>query len=76
GSADKDEILQRLNSLVGKPIKVRILDATTISSALQLRDVFLLFLTVSYTNRNLSSHQTSVYFFPSQPLKVLYTQDK
>ena len=27
GSADKDEILQRLNSLVGKPIKVRILDA-------------------------------------------------
>lgn len=28
GSADKDEILQRLNSLVGKPIKVRILDAS------------------------------------------------
>ena len=27
GSADKDEILQRLNSLVGKEIKVRILDA-------------------------------------------------
>ena len=27
GSADKDEILQRLNSLVGKTIKVRILDA-------------------------------------------------
>ncbi len=27
GSADKDEILQRLNALVGKPIKVRILDA-------------------------------------------------
>ena len=27
GSADKDEILQRLNSLVGKSIKVRILDA-------------------------------------------------
>jgi len=27
GSADKDEILQRLNSLVGKAIKVRILDA-------------------------------------------------
>ena len=27
GSADKDEILQRLNSLVGKQIKVRILDA-------------------------------------------------
>ncbi len=27
-SADKDEILQRLNSLVGKPIKVRILDAS------------------------------------------------
>lgn len=27
GSADKDEILQRLNSLVGKPIKVRVLDA-------------------------------------------------
>ena len=27
GSADKDEILQRLNSLVGKMIKVRILDA-------------------------------------------------
>ena len=27
GSADKDEILQRLNSLVSKPIKVRILDA-------------------------------------------------
>lgn len=27
GSADKDEILQRLNSLVGKPIRVRILDA-------------------------------------------------
>ena len=27
GSSDKDEILQRLNSLVGKPIKVRILDA-------------------------------------------------
>lgn len=27
GSADKDEILQRLNSLVGKPMKVRILDA-------------------------------------------------
>lgn len=27
GSADKDEILQRLNSLVGKGIKVRILDA-------------------------------------------------
>lgn len=26
GGADKDEILQRLNSLVGKPIKVRILD--------------------------------------------------
>ena len=28
GSADKDEILQRLNSLVGKPIKARILDAS------------------------------------------------
>ncbi|MBQ6486636.1 S1 RNA-binding domain-containing protein [Candidatus Saccharibacteria bacterium] len=28
GSADKDEILQRLNSLVGKNIKVRILDAS------------------------------------------------
>jgi len=27
GSADKDEILQRLNSLVGKPMKARILDA-------------------------------------------------
>lgn len=27
GSADKDEILQRLNSLVGQPMKVRILDA-------------------------------------------------
>lgn len=27
GSADKDEILQRLNSLVGQPLKVRILDA-------------------------------------------------
>ena len=27
GSADKDEILQRLNALVGKNIKVRILDA-------------------------------------------------
>ncbi len=27
GSSDKDEILQRLNSLVGKPIKARILDA-------------------------------------------------
>lgn len=27
GSADKDEILQRLNSLVGKPLRVRILDA-------------------------------------------------
>lgn len=27
GSADKDEILQRLNSLVGKAIKVRVLDA-------------------------------------------------
>ena len=27
GSADKDEILQRLNSLVGKGIKVRVLDA-------------------------------------------------
>lgn len=27
GSADKDEILQRLNSLVGKPIKSRIIDA-------------------------------------------------
>ena len=27
GSADKDEILQRLNSLVGKPIKSRVLDA-------------------------------------------------
>ena len=27
GSADKDEILQRLNSLVGKTIKVRVLDA-------------------------------------------------
>lgn len=27
GSADKDEILQRLNALVGKSIKVRILDA-------------------------------------------------
>jgi small subunit ribosomal protein S1 len=26
GSADKDEILQRLNALVGKPIKVRVLD--------------------------------------------------
>lgn len=26
GGADKDEILQRLNSLIGKPIKVRILD--------------------------------------------------
>ena len=28
GSADKDEILQRLNSLVGQAIKVRILDAS------------------------------------------------
>lgn len=28
GSSDKDEILQRLNSLVGKPIRVRILDAS------------------------------------------------
>ena len=28
GSADKDEILQRLNSLVGQTIKVRILDAS------------------------------------------------
>ncbi len=28
GSADKDEILQRLNSLVGKTIKARILDAS------------------------------------------------
>ena len=28
GSADKDEILQRLNSLVGKPIRARILDAS------------------------------------------------
>lgn len=27
GSSDKDEILQRLNSLVGKPIKARIIDA-------------------------------------------------
>lgn len=27
GSSDKDEILQRLNSLVGQPMKVRILDA-------------------------------------------------
>jgi len=27
GSADKDEILQRLNALVGKPIKTRVLDA-------------------------------------------------
>lgn len=27
GSSDKDEILQRLNSLVGKPLKARILDA-------------------------------------------------
>jgi small subunit ribosomal protein S1 len=27
GSSDKDEILQKLNSLVGKPLKVRILDA-------------------------------------------------
>ena len=27
GSADKDEILQRLNSLVGKPIRARIIDA-------------------------------------------------
>lgn len=27
GSSDKDEILQRLNALVGKPIKVRVLDA-------------------------------------------------
>jgi ribosomal protein S1 len=27
GSADKDEILQRLNSLIGQPLKVRILDA-------------------------------------------------
>lgn len=27
GSSDKDEILQRLNGLVGKPMKVRILDA-------------------------------------------------
>lgn len=27
GSADKDEILQRLNALVGKPIQVRVLDA-------------------------------------------------
>ena len=27
GSADKDEILQRLNSLVGKPLKARVLDA-------------------------------------------------
>jgi small subunit ribosomal protein S1 len=27
GSSDKDEILQRLNSLVGKPLKVRVLDA-------------------------------------------------
>lgn len=28
GSADKEEILQRLNSLVGKPVQVRILDAS------------------------------------------------
>lgn len=34
GSADKDEILQRLNSLVGKPIKVRILDADKKTSKL------------------------------------------
>lgn len=27
GSSDKDEILQRLNSLIGKPLKVRILDS-------------------------------------------------
>lgn len=28
GSSDKDEIIQRLNSLVGKPIRARILDAS------------------------------------------------
>jgi Ribosomal protein S1 len=34
GSADKDEILQRLNSLVGKAIKARILDADKKTSKL------------------------------------------
>jgi len=34
GSADKDEILQRLNSLVGKTIRVRILDADKKTSKL------------------------------------------
>ena len=34
GSSDKDEILQRLNSLVGKAIKVRILDANKKESKL------------------------------------------
>lgn len=34
GSADKDEILQRLNSLVGQTIKVRILDADKKTSKL------------------------------------------
>lgn len=34
GSSDKEEILQRLNSLVGKPIKVRILDADKKTSKL------------------------------------------
>ncbi len=34
GSADKDEILQRLNALVGKPIKVRVLDADRKSNKL------------------------------------------
>lgn len=34
GSSDKDEILQRLNSLVGKTIKVRVLDADRKSNKL------------------------------------------
>lgn len=34
GSSDKDEILQRLNSLVNKPLKVRILDADRKSNKL------------------------------------------
>lgn len=38
GSSDKDEILQRLNSLVGKPIKARILDANKKESKLILSE--------------------------------------
>lgn len=34
GGADKDEILQRLNSLIGKPLSVRILDADRKASKL------------------------------------------